>query len=502
MKILTDVQIREADAYTIKQEPISSIDLMERASLQCVNWLTAKYDKSTSFSVFCGIGNNGGDGLVIARKLHQIGYQVEVFVVQFSNKQTIDFEINLKEVKVLGIIPLVLTEEANSFNLTSNSVVIDAIFGSGLSRPIEGYISEIVNAINQENSERISIDIPSGLFCEDNSLNALDSIVQADYTLTFQQPKLSMLFPQYGKFVGAFVILDIGLHSTFMDEVTTTNYYVTKERIKQLLHARNKFSHKGTYGHALIIAGSTGKMGAEILAAKACLRTGVGLLTVQLPKNGLNIIQTAVPEAMCIVDESENIITGLTDVSPYSCVGIGPGLGKSQETANVLKLLIQNAKNPLVIDADALNLLAENPKWLSFLPNDSVLTPHPKEFERLFGMWNNDGERLELQKEASNKYNVIIILKGANTSISLPNGNVYFNSTGNPGMATAGSGDVLTGVVTSLIAQGYTAKDAVIFGVYLHGLAGDKAKEMVGINSLIATDIVASLPKAYKEIEL
>lgn len=501
MKILTAQQTREADAYTIKNEPIKSIDLMERASQKCVDWLINKYESSTNFTVFCGVGNNGGDGLAIARMLQENGYAVTLYVVHFSNKHTTDFDVNFDKIKELGMTPILLTEQDHLFKLEANAVVIDAIFGSGLTRPIDGFIVDIVQEINKHKSAIISIDIPSGLFSESNKNNITEHIIQAEYTLTFQQPKLTMLFPENYNYVGEFEIFDIGMHSDFLDEVSTSNYYVTVDYIKSILHHRNKFSHKGTYGHTLLIAGSTGKMGAEILAAKACLRTGVGLLTVQIPKRGLNIIQTAVPEAMCIIDEADDSISMLTDIDSYSCVGIGPGLGISPETENVLKLLIQNSNNPLVMDADALNILAKNPTWLSFLPSESILTPHPKEFERLFGVWHNDEERLEKQRKESIKNNVIIVLKGANTSISLPDGTVYFNSTGNPGMATAGSGDVLTGVVTGLLAQGYDPKEAAIFGVYLHGLSGDLAKNKESINSLMASDIIDCISMAYKYIE-
>ena len=497
MKILTALQTKEADAYTIKHEPINSIDLMERASDQCVGWITQEYDKATSFSIFCGIGNNGGDGLAIARKLHLKGYQVTLFIVQFYKKSTANFG-NISD---LGIIPTVLSEQGCKFNIAESDIVIDAIFGSGLTRPIEGFVAEIVEVINQHPSVTISIDIPSGLFCENNADNYLGSIIHSSYTLTFQQPKLAMLFPENEIFVGDFKVLDIGLHASFLDGLKSTNFYITKEIVKNILQQRSKFSHKGICGHALIIAGSFGKMGAEVLAARACLRAGVGLLTVQLPKSGLEIMQLSIPEVMCIADASEYTISHLTDISPYSCVAIGPGLGKSIETQHVLKLLIQNSNNPIVVDADALNMLSENPTWLSFLPKESVFTPHPKEFERLFGKWKNDEERLNIQKKASEKYNIIIVLKGANTSISFPDGVVYFNSTGNPGMSTAGSGDVLTGIITSLVAQGYNSREASVLGVYLHGLAGDIAKEEVGVNSLIASDLIASISMAYKEIQ-
>ncbi len=502
MKILTAQQTRDADAYTIKNEPIKSIDLMERASQKCADWLMEKYDASRSFSVFCGMGNNGGDGLAIARLLKQKEYEVIVYIVHFSDKHTADFEVNLNRIKEFGIDPIFLNEGNHQLSSLNNQIIIDAIFGSGITRPIGGFVVDIVHQINDANTEVVAIDMPSGLFSESNKDNKLKNIIKANYTLTFQQPKLTMLFPENYKFVGEFEMLNIGLLSEFINEVDSKYYYVTEELIKSIIHPRKKFSHKGNYGHALLIAGSEGKMGAEILASKACLRTGVGLLTVQIPKNGLQIMQTAVPEAMCLIDESPDFISELKDITPYNIVGIGPGLGKELQTQNVLKLLIQNSNNPLVIDADALNILSENPTWMSFLPSGSILTPHPKEFERIVGKWEDDEMRLEKQKAASFKHNVIIVLKGANTSISFPDGSVFFNSTGNAGMATGGSGDVLTGIITSLLAQGYKSKDASVFGVYLHGLSGDLAKQKKGSNSLIASDIIDAISKAYLQLEV
>ena len=496
MKILTAQQTREADAYTIKNEPIDSIDLMERASQKCVDWLAIKFDKSVCFSIFCGIGNNGGDGLAIARLLKQNGYKVTVYIVHFSEKHTADFDVNLDKIKSLGIVPIVLTEKEHQFSLLPQSVIIDAIFGSGLTRPIKGFIGEIIQKINKTTTI-VAIDMPSGLFSESNIDNGIDTIIQANITLTFQQPKLTQMLPENYQFVGEFEILDIGLHPDFLDKVKANFYYVTKEVAKSIIHQREKYSHKGTYGHALIIAGSEGKMGAEILAARACLRTGVGLLTIQIPKSSLHIMQTSVPEAMCVIDSEENHISELTDINSYNAVGIGPGLGKEKATQNVLKLLIQNSNRPIVIDADALNILSENPTLHSFIPIESMITPHPKEFERLVGKWTNDEEGLEKQKQLSIRYQIIVILNGANTSIALPNGSVYFNATGNAGMATAGSGDVLTGIITSLLAQGYLPVEAAIFGVYLHGLSGDMAKDKVGINSIIASDLIECIPAAY-----
>lgn len=497
MKILTAEDTRKADAYTIKHEPIQSIDLMERASEKCFKWLIDQFDDTDSYSIFCGVGNNGGDGLAIARMLLSKGFSVEVFIVAFSENSSKDFNCNLQRLIEIGVKPVALTKEQYQFEI-KGTVIIDAIFGSGLTRPIDGYIAEIVQRINNYKQNTISIDVPSGLFSDSNIGNNYNTIVRANYTLTFQQPKLSMLFPENYPYVGDFKVLDIGLSNSFHEQAQTPYYYTSSEIIITELKARLKYEHKGNYGHALLIVGSTGKMGAGILASEACLRTGVGLLTLQIPKNALDIMQTSVPEAMCIVDSNENVISDVLDVSTYSTIGIGPGIGKDGLTHKVLKSLIQNATTPIVIDADALNILSENKTWLSFLPNNSILTPHPKEFERLVGKWNNDEERLQKQQELSVKNTIITVLKGANTSICLPNGDVYFNSTGNPGMATGGSGDVLTGIITSLLTQGYVPDKAAIIGVFIHGLAGDIAITETSENSLIASDIINNISSVYQ----
>lgn len=497
MKILNTVQTREADAYTIANEPISSIDLMERASSQCVNWLINKYDSKTSFAVFCGVGNNGGDGLVIARQLVIKGYDIDVFIVQFSENYSADFKVNLERLREEGIFPIILTEQQKDVYINEDIIVVDAIFGSGLTKPITGWIAELIQQLNQNKTTKIAIDIPSGLFAESNIDNLQENIIQATYTLTFQQPKLAFLMPDNFLFVGDFEVLDIGLHRKYLDQVSSQMVYVTKEIAQSILHVRQKYTHKGTYGHALLIAGSKGKMGAAILAAKACLRSGAGLISVHIPKCGVEIMQTAVAEVMCIEDEENDFVSTLSEISLFSAVGIGPGLGQETQTKKVLKLLIQNSVNPLVIDADALNIIAENKTWLAFLPNQSILTPHPKEFERIVGGWANDEERLKLQQQLSLKNNLIVVLKGANTSITCPDGMVYFNSSGNPGMATGGTGDVLTGLVTGLLAQGYEPKDAAILGVYLHGVSGDIAKENLDENAMIAGDLLNYLAMAF-----
>lgn len=499
MKIFSSAQIREADAYTIANEPIKSIDLMERAASGCYDWIINKFDKSFSYKIFCGVGNNGGDGLVIARKLFESGFDVEVYIARFSEKCSDDFTINYERLKKLnGIKYSEIT--GTIFNLpliNSKQIFIDAIFGSGLSHPVTGFTAGIIKKINQSRATVISIDIPSGLFCDDNSSNTRENIVKAAYTLTFELPKLSFLFPENAENVGDWQIIPIGLDKKFISEVSVKNYFISKKTAGRILKPRKKFSHKGTYGHALLLCGSYGKMGAAVLASKACLRSGAGLTTVHIPKCGFEIVQTANPEAMASIDESEQFITTLPKLEKFNAIGIGPGIGIEKQTQNAVKLLIQNSSVPMVIDADAINKIAENKTWLSFVPKHSIFTPHPKEFERLCGKSSNDFERMQKQIDFAKKFNCYIILKGAHTCIACPDGEAFFNSTGNPGMATGGTGDVLTGFLTGLLAQKYSSKEACVLGVYLHGLAGDFAAEKKGFEALIASDIIESFGNAY-----
>ena len=503
MKILTAAQIREADAYTIKNEPISSIKLMDRAADELVNWLIVHIKIFTRFeyTFFCGVGNNGGDALVMARIFKERKFRAKVYIVESSKNYSPEFEFNLKRLEEVNITPIFLTEENTNFELHENTVIIDAIFGTGLSKPVTGFVAEIIKKINTKEQEIISIDIPSGLYADSNIQNKSEAIIRATRTLSLQQPKLAFFYPENHQFVGDFNIIDIRLHPAFLKEVSTNYFYTTYSEIRYLVKRRSKFAHKGTFGHALLICGSKGKMGAAVLAAKSCMKTGTGLTTALIPEIGLNVLQIAVPEVMCIATTTKDYINELPTLSSFSAVGIGPGIGTEKQTQNVLKLLIQNSKSPLVIDADALNILSENKTWLAFLPPNSILTPHPKEFERLVGKWNNDEERLTLQKELAQKHQLYVVLKGANTAIACPDGKVFFNSTGNPGMATAGSGDVLTGIITGLLAQGYEPKIAAILGVYLHGFAGDEALKKVGEVALNATDIIEHIHCFFQQID-
>lgn len=500
LQLFSSEQVRKADTYTIQNEPVSSINLMERAAGACVEWMNNLQDMSNKHVlIFCGPGNNGGDGLAIARMLHERKVQVSTFIPDESDKKSEDFSINLHRLRECGV----ETQSFETFNLnqlSENSILIDALFGSGLSKPLAGIYNELVKLINNSKCITISIDIPSGLFADKTVDPAKDSIVKADYTLSFQFPKLSFLFPENEYFVGNWPILPIGLHPDFINSEPCRNYLVEFADVRAILKPRARFSHKGTYGHALLIGGSKGKIGATVLMGRACLRSGTGLVTAHLPACGYTVIQTAVPEIMVSVDEDENVCTQLPRLDSFSAIAAGPGLGTEKNTANMLKHLIQEATVPLLLDADALNILSDNPTWLAFLPKGTILTPHPGEFARLAGKTSNSFDRLEILRSFCIKHSLNIVLKGAYTVICSPLGNCYFNPTGNPGMATGGSGDVLTGIIAGLLAQGYNQTEACIMGVYLHGLAGDLAAESTGYEALVAGDIIDNLGKAFNDL--
>lgn len=503
MKIPTIKNARSADAYTIENEPITSVDLMERAATTAFNWIENKLNRETErcMKIFCGMGNNGGDGFVLGRLFCKKHYDVEVFLVHVGEKMSHDCQVNYERLKALNPSVIHDVSSKNDFpEISDSDVVIDAMFCSGLTRPLEGLAAEMVEHLNNNQAVRIAIDIASGL--NGDGFATSKYTFRPDYTLSFQFPKLAFLLPENEPFVGNWEVLDIKIHPDYVEKVESVNFLAESEVVRPLVHRRGKHSHKGTYGHALLIAGSTGKTGAALLAAESCLRSGVGLLTAHLPKSATLPLQVYLPEAMMSVDESEDCFSQLPDLLNYTAIGAGPGLGKRPETANALKRLIQETKVPVVLDADALNIISENKTWLAFLPERTIMTPHPKEFERLFGKTENSLQRLELQLEMSRKYNLIIVLKGANTAVTFPTGACFFNTTGNPGMATAGSGDVLTGIILSLVAQRYTPEEAALLGVYLHGLAGDIAASENGMESLIASDISKNIGKAFRKLSL
>lgn len=501
MKILSVEQIRRADAYTIQHEPIASIDLMERASRAFVSWFCENIEtEGGKVKIVCGLGDNGGDGLAIARMLQPLGYDLEVYVVKYSDKTSENFQINLKRLERQLTINYIENERV-ILDFAENDIVVEALLGSGLSRPIEGLLKSVIERINRSEATVISVDMPSGLFA-DRANQATDVIVKATHTVAFQLPKLAFVLPQNAEFVDDWHIVDIGLHKNFIQSAETHYYFSISKEVEKLIKPRQKFSHKGTFGHALLIAGSYGMMGAAVLAARACMRSGVGKLTVHSVPAGLPILQTLLPEAMYWeAGKNDNFIA--TDFQPaefinrFQSVGVGPGIGVNEGVNKMLEKLCeicQELAMPMVLDADALNNFSSYREKLNKIPKNSILTPHPKEFKNLIGKsWKDDYEKLVFLREFSVKNQLIICLKGANTAVALPDGTIHFNSSGNAGMATAGSGDVLTGIITALLAQGYNPHEAAILGVYQHGVAGDRAAEKFGMTSMIASDIVENI---------
>jgi ADP-dependent NAD(P)H-hydrate dehydratase / NAD(P)H-hydrate epimerase len=494
LKILSTAQIKSLDEYTIRHEPISSIDLMERACTAFATWFTERFKKDYTIAVVCGTGNNGGDGLGIARILKEKGYLIEVWIVRGGMKESADFKINFDRIHEKIPVHEIHVNSGHTL-FTESSIIIDAIFGSGLSRPAESVYQKVIQSINETKSVRIAIDLPSGLMADTASSG---EIVQAHHTVSFQLPKLALMFPQNARYVGEWQSVNIGLNKEFVEMAQSKHYLLTHDDIRERIQPRPKFGHKGNFGHALLLVGRYGKMGAAILSARAALRSGVGLLTLHVPKCGYAIMQTSVPEAMVSVDAQSKVISEFPVVETFSAIGIGPGVGKDKKTVAAFTQLLESYLKPFVIDADALNILSENSALIHLLPQGSILTPHPKEFERLVGDWKNDFERLEKQREFSIKTKTVVLLKGAHSSITAPDGKVYFNNTGNAGMATGGSGDVLTGMITALLAQGYSSLDSALIGCWIHGLAGDQAAAYLGQISMMASDIVDYLPGAFR----
>jgi NAD(P)H-hydrate epimerase len=499
VKILTAEQIRLLDRYTIENEPIPSIDLMEKASGIFISWFLEKEPETKSVVLFCGPGNNGGDGLAVARMLAEKGIRVQVFDCKISDTRSQDNKINLNRLIGLSNVEIFIINKNDPLPGLEESIVIDALFGSGLSRSIEGYWADLVNVINNGSERIYSIDIPSGVFADKPTSG---SSIHADYTLSFELPKLAFLLPSNGRRVQNWEYRSIGLSGEFLNQLDSSYRFITREDAQTQLMERNRFAHKGNFGHALLIAGSHGKMGAAVLAASACLRSGVGLLTCHIPRSGYAIVQTSIPEAMVRVDKHDYTISEVDlDEEIYNGVGLGCGLGTAPETEEALNDILKAIKIPLVIDADGLNIISRNPEWLNRLPPHTILTPHPKEFERLFGTSDNDIDRLDMLRMKAIELKLNIVLKGAHTAISNPDGIIYFNSTGNAGMATAGSGDVLTGIILGMLAQGYSPDIAARLGVFMHGLAGDKMANKMSEESMIASDIISGLSHAFLDLK-
>ncbi len=501
MKIFPSVQIKQLDAYTIEHEPISSIDLMERAATALAAAIMKEWGKESPIVVFAGPGNNGGDALAISRLLAEKGYRVKAFL--FNTNEHLSEECAAEKELLEQISEVEFTEVTSKFEppiLDKDCLVIDGLFGSGLKKALAGGFAAVVKYINASPATVVSIDLPSGLMCEDNTYNIKNHIVRANKTLSLQLPKLSFFFSENAEYLGEWKLLDIHLSPEGIDKNFTIWYLTEADDIKKLVKPRSRFAHKGDFGRALLIAGSYGMAGSSVLAAKGCMKTGVGLLTIHAPLKNNDILQTTVPEAIVEHDAHQDYFTTPVYTDNYTAVAIGPGLGQAEETTTALIDQLKICQEPMVIDADALNFLSKHRHCLTSVPRGSILTPHPKELERLVGKCDSTFERLTKARDLATNYKIYIILKGAYSVVITPEGNCYFNPTGNSGMATAGSGDVLTGVLLSLLSQGYTPEESCKLGVYLHGLAGDLAKEKLGEWGLTASDIADHLPFAWKKL--
>ncbi len=511
MKILSAAQIKSVDAYTIEHEHISSIDLMERASRAIVNKICSKWNTKTIVKIFAGPGNNGGDALAVARMLGELSFKVYVYLFNtgeqlspdcMKNKQRLlDYQTESHNYGPNGVEFVEVTNSFTPPKLEEGDLVIDGLFGTGLSRPLNGGFASVVKYINAAPATVVAIDVPSGLMCEDNTYNVMNHVIQADFTFTFQNPKLAFFFPENEQYVGQWEVLDIGLKDP-ETELTQTPYFFTEGAdMASLLKTRSKFAHKGSVGNALLIAGKKGMAGAAILSSKACLRGGVGKLTVHTPEANVPVLQISVPEAVVEADTDPNCFSQSFDTHQYDAMAIGPGIGTESYTVQAFIEQVTMSKCPMVIDADALNILGSHRGWINQLPRKSVLTPHKKELFGLISTTRNSYEELERTRELCARQQIYIVIKGAYSAVVTPEGAVYFNSTGNPGMATAGSGDVLTGIILALLAQSYGSEPSARLGVYLHGLAGDLAAAELGYEGLISSDIIEKLPYAFKTLK-
>lgn len=496
MKILNAEQIRHVDRITIVKQEIDSIDLMEKAARKCLQWFEKQdfIDENNLIHIFCGMGNNGGDGLALARMLSLEFYQIAVYTVHFSDKMSDDFITNYNRLEEYEIRPISIHSEDDFPVFKETDIIVDAVFGSGLTKPPSGFTKKLIQHINASGLMTISLDIPSGMPVDQPIIDR-DAVVKAQVVLSFQLPKLNFLLPDNGDYIQYFEVLDIELDQEVIAEQQTDMFFTMREDVIKFFKKRKKFSHKGTYGHALIIGGSFGKMGSVVLATKAALKSGSGLVTAYIPKCGYQILQTTVPEAMVEVD-AENELEFFNFKTEADVLGIGVGLGTSEQTAQTLYTFLETDTHPKVLDADALNLISRNKGVFRFLDENCILTPHPKELERLMGTWENDYDKLEKVKKLTLEYPFVLVLKGAHTLVA-QKGLFYFNSTGNPALAKAGAGDVLTGIITGLLAQKYTPLQAAIMGVYLHGLSADVFTALNAPETFLAGEIINFLPGAF-----
>lgn len=497
MHLLSAEDIRRWDQETIENEPIASLDLMERAAQECANWLLDNADNDL-FTIVCGTGNNGGDGLAIARMLSDEARNCDVIICGDPESGSDDFKANYQRLQDTAAHIKVIDQTAEIPSVWPSQIcVVDALFGTGLTRPVEGFRADVIAAINRAEGPVVAIDMPSGLMADETG-TPQGAVVQADHTLTFEVPKYAFLFNETGQYAGRIHLMSIGLTRSFIPQ-DPLGVMMQVEDFAGWMHQRSIFAHKGTFGHALLVAGSKGMAGAAILSARACLASGVGKLTVRVPQVLLNPVQTAVPEAMVSTDSHSNYHSEMANIDAYQAIGFGPGIGRHKATFDVIDDYLGTFTGPVVMDADALNLLAEKPNWWNLLQGRAVLTPHPGEFDRMFGPHETEADRLATMKQKAKEHQVVIVLKGAFTKIVGPEGELFVNSTGNPGMATAGSGDVLTGCLLALLSRGMGLLPSAQLAVFAHGLAGDFCADRFSETGCTASGIVEELKGVWQE---
>lgn len=502
MKIFTSEEIKTIDRNTIKTEGITALDLVERAAAAITCEIISRWRPNKRIAVFAGPGNNGADALAVTRMLIEQGYRPEVFLFNIGENR-LSPECAACRDRLTAIDGIDFTEITSNFSppyLSSNDLVIDGLFGSGLRDPLTGGFKTLVQYINESGASIVSIDVPSGLFGEWNAHNISRNIIHATLTLSIQFPRLSFFIADNAPLIGEWKVLDIELSADEIRDTPAQYHLVERSHVRRALRRRDEFASKADFGSAMIVAGSYGMMGAAVLAAKGALRAGAGKVSIHTARCGFSILQSSVPEALFDADRNDIVVTDISLRHDYSAVALGPGLGTNEITVNALEAFLRQAKSPIILDADALNCVAERPTLLNHLPVLSVITPHAGEFDRIFGPQSSAEARLLKAVEMSHYYNILILLKGHYSALVRPDGKIYFNSTGNPGMATAGSGDVLTGVICSLMAQGYKPEISAIIGTYIHGLAGDMAAEKQGQYGVTAGDIAANIGRAIRDI--
>ncbi|MCH5239021.1 MAG: NAD(P)H-hydrate dehydratase [Muribaculaceae bacterium] len=502
MKIFSSELIKEIDKATCENQGITSLELMERAASAVSCEIVSRFTPAQRIVIFAGPHNNGGDALAVARLLYEQGYRkLEVFLFNVMGRLSHDCGEEKKSLdSIEGIDFTEVTRDFQPPYLSEKDVVVDGLFGSGIKGPLQKGFLTLVKYINDSGAYVISIDLPSGLSGEFNENISRRDMVHANLTLTFQFPRLSFFFEENQDVIGEWKLLDIELDEKKIKETAVDYILVDERNVRPLLKKRDNFSGKRDFGSALFFAGSWGMAGAAVLAARGCLRSGAGLATVHSAKGIMPVVQTSLPESLFEPDRNENYITDMSVHHRHQVVAVGPGLGVNEKTIDALESLLMTYKQPLVLDADALNCMVKRPHLLSVLPSYSIITPHVGEFDRLFGNHNSNEERLRKAIDMAKYYNIVIVLKGHYTATVKPTGRVYFNSTGNPGMATAGSGDVLTGVIAAFMAQGYKPEQAAFLGAFVHGMAGDLAAEKWGQAGILASDIADFCGIALKNL--